>query len=492
MICIKNIRKKQQKSYKTHLNFEDQNLGIKLLFEKKLRFTKQIEIESYSLPIQSRHYIPIYDSFQIYEYNEYNLMNLVIDKISPKKMNKLDKLTLERLKRDDLKEDDNIITNEIHKIEFISKGMLGSIGLESPIINILSKILKKKPAILQRFVDNIYVPSELKDNKKQFKNIVVSPRTDYVELLCSICYVYLCRIHTSIYKDTTAQDFQNLRYYSRNRKHNDDVLVNNYSCNSCNSIDFTTANIINKIDNKQESNQNFELTQWQLEFIKNFCINYNLSHPCIVRHLIDYKNSCSSLYKVIKELNVKPIQNQLKVIKQRKLIKKDEYFPCYHYDGKCDQSNCYCLQGFGYCDKYCGCDLNCVHRFPGCSCGPNMCQVSLSCFCIENHIECDSERCKKCCSDINIRIVKDHSKFYCPNTAATYHLKTRLLVGKSNICGLGIFAGQVLLEHEFIGEYIGEFINRAEREKRMLVYELIDNSYLFEIPVNQVKISILM
>ena len=75
VIYIKNIRKKLQKSYETHLNFEEQNLGIKLLFEKKLKFTKQIEIESSSLPIQTRHYIPIYDSFQIYEYNEYNLMN---------------------------------------------------------------------------------------------------------------------------------------------------------------------------------------------------------------------------------------------------------------------------------------------------------------------------------------------------------------------------------------------------------------------------------
>jgi len=85
---------------------------------------------------------------------------------------------------------------------------------------------------------------------------------------------------------------------------------------------------------------------------------------------------------------------------------------------------------------------------------------------------------------VNLKIVvgRKLKVAYCPNTNITYRYKPRILLGKSKICdGLGIFAGQHFKKNDFIGEYVGEVISKEEGEKREIVFDAINMSYIFNL-----------
>ena len=52
-------------------------------------------------------------------------------------------------------------------------------------------------------------------------------------------------------------------------------------------------------------------------------------------------------------------------------------------------------------------------------------------------------------------------------------------MARSALAGWGLFTRHALHRHEFVGEYTGEIVSRAESERRGLIYDRMGVSYLF-------------
>lgn len=78
-----------------------------------------------------------------------------------------------------------------------------------------------------------------------------------------------------------------------------------------------------------------------------------------------------------------------------------EPHPCYHThytcteeEQNCMSEDCFCFKR-GFCDKYCGCDLNkCKIRRKGCDCKSDC--IGKKCPCHSINAECDPDLCKCC------------------------------------------------------------------------------------------------
>ena len=88
--------------------------------------------------------------------------------------------------------------------------------------------------------------------------------------------------------------------------------------------------------------------------------------------------------------------------KQQSLHKHPYYQPCYHEssDALCGvgSEKCECVSKDSFCDKSCGCSLDCPNRFPGCRCTRLGCQLKKSCLCLLASRECDPDLCVNCCA----------------------------------------------------------------------------------------------
>ena len=88
--------------------------------------------------------------------------------------------------------------------------------------------------------------------------------------------------------------------------------------------------------------------------------------------------------------------------KQQNLTKHPYYQPCYHKDAEtlCGVGNerCECVSKNSFCDKSCGCSLDCPNRFPGCRCSKLGCLSKSSCLCLMARRECDPDLCVNCCA----------------------------------------------------------------------------------------------
>lgn len=72
---------------------------------------------------------------------------------------------------------------------------------------------------------------------------------------------------------------------------------------------------------------------------------------------------------------------------------KIKYTPCNH-PGSCIEGECPCCTVRTFCEKYCYCPPDCLHRFKGCACR-GRCN-SRSCNCVIAIRECDPDLCTHC------------------------------------------------------------------------------------------------
>ncbi|KAK5126579.1 hypothetical protein LTR85_009513 [Meristemomyces frigidus] len=69
----------------------------------------------------------------------------------------------------------------------------------------------------------------------------------------------------------------------------------------------------------------------------------------------------------------------------------------------------------------------------------------------------------------------------CRNASVQRGVPKRTLLGDSGVHGFGLYAGENIRQHEFVGEYKGEVITKEEAERRGAVYEFQKLSYLFSL-----------
>ncbi|KAL4427658.1 hypothetical protein ABPG75_001747 [Micractinium tetrahymenae] len=158
-----------------------------------------------------------------------------------------------------------------------------------------------------------------------------------------------------------------------------------------------------------------------------------------------------------------------------------QYVPC-DCQGAC-KADCPCAGDANFCEKFCGCDpAKCGNRFPGCTCkcGNTLGRrcSSKHCPCLAAGRECDPDLCKSCKPTLS---GMHQEGWQCNNFHIRLGQKKRVLMGLSDVQGWGAFLQQGVQKDEFVGEYCGELIDHQEADRRGIVYDRDDNSYLFDL-----------
>ena len=175
--------------------------------------------------------------------------------------------------------------------------------------------------------------------------------------------------------------------------------------------------------------------------------------------------------------------------------KRGPILPCAHPGPCLKEYGCRCAQENVHCESFCGCDASgdakCRRRFKGCNCkGP--CFKDARCECWIYNRECDPWLCKTC----GVLEVLDPPNKYrpeirvgrCQNNKIQLDLPAKTIKAPSEVQGWGLFAGEDLHKHAFIGEYKGEIISAGpmeESDRRGVVYHNHGLEYLFMINTHQ-------
>jgi len=173
------------------------------------------------------------------------------------------------------------------------------------------------------------------------------------------------------------------------------------------------------------------------------------------------------------------------------------FYPCHHAGTTCEEEGCSCFENNLMCEKFCHCKSGCARKFSGCGCATakvkrgqrTMCFDDERCICFMMNRECDPDLCGSCgvceVSDPINRYKESILKDRCRNASLQRGVPKRTLIGNSGIHGFGLYAGENIDMHEFVGEYKGEIITKEEGERRGAVYEHQKLSYLFTLNTTQ-------
>ncbi|KAI9810172.1 MAG: hypothetical protein M1827_006617 [Pycnora praestabilis] len=171
------------------------------------------------------------------------------------------------------------------------------------------------------------------------------------------------------------------------------------------------------------------------------------------------------------------------------------FTPCSH-DGSCRENICTCFKENVTCEKTCACSIECDRRFRGCTCakgeaGKNerICWQSARCDCYRLNRECDEDLCGSCGSADVLNPVNRYNDEVaasgCSNVYMQRSIPKRTLLGHSEIQGWGLYMGEPVKSHEFLGEYVGEVISKEEGNRRGAVYAHRETMYLFKLNSEQ-------
>ncbi|KAG7375706.1 Histone-lysine N-methyltransferase ezh1 [Phytophthora pseudosyringae] len=163
-----------------------------------------------------------------------------------------------------------------------------------------------------------------------------------------------------------------------------------------------------------------------------------------------------------------------------------EYQPCMH-EGMCDSTGCSCMKRDHMCEKACACSRDCPNRFEGCSCSSGECRTT-RCPCFTALRECNPDVCVSCgASELAVSMAIDAAsggrdkRSICGNVNVIRSNHKRLGMSFSLIHGYGMFAREAISATDFVYEYAGAMLSQDEAERRGLIYDKRETSYLFDL-----------
>jgi hypothetical protein len=154
--------------------------------------------------------------------------------------------------------------------------------------------------------------------------------------------------------------------------------------------------------------------------------------------------------------------------------------------GACGKDDCSCSSRGHYCDRFCKCPSDCPLRYPGCHCGPGQCGTK-SCACVALGRECDPIFCQcQCpahdgeCSDGCKNMMVQERYIPHANFAIAPFPGLHLSISEIPGAGWGLFATRPITKGHLICEYSGERISQEEGDRRGLICDRFNQSYLFQ------------
>ena len=189
------------------------------------------------------------------------------------------------------------------------------------------------------------------------------------------------------------------------------------------------------------------------------------------------------------------IANRLKRSKTDENALVTQYTPC-DCEGQCDAATCSCIQKGIFCERFCNCGPNCDNEFPGCKCETTKktCRTN-TCPCFAAGRECTPDKCRRCCKTADALMLPIRQKYGfvdpaqtakipdypCGNMKLQLRQKEHVCLGKSGVAGWGAHVLHGARKDDFIGEYVGELVTQDEADRRGMVYDRNNCSYLFDL-----------
>ena len=150
------------------------------------------------------------------------------------------------------------------------------------------------------------------------------------------------------------------------------------------------------------------------------------------------------------------------------------FFPCLHDNPCSDSKNCTCIQNRFFCTPACGWNRRSPNFFRGCDC---IAKCTTTCTCFLAKRECDPDLCKcTVAKDPPNQLITTQR---CRNDNMTMSRSPPLLIGVSDVSGWGVFTRRPLNAGDYVGKYVGEVMSQEEAERRGLIADEKEVSYLF-------------
>lgn len=150
------------------------------------------------------------------------------------------------------------------------------------------------------------------------------------------------------------------------------------------------------------------------------------------------------------------------------------FYPCLHDDICQDTFNCTCIDNNFFCTDACSWNVNSPNFFRGCNCTAHCGQ---HCTCFLSKRECDPNLCKcTTCTDPPHQLI---TKQRCRNDNLKMNRSPSLLIGKSSVSGWGLYTRHALNVGDYVGKYIGELMSQDEADRRGLIADARDCTYMF-------------
>ncbi|KAG5513466.1 hypothetical protein PMAC_000897 [Pneumocystis sp. 'macacae'] len=288
------------------------------------------------------------------------------------------------------------------------------------------------------------------------------PLDSYSQLLCIFCYVNECPYHGSFVTRLPDLSFQMEEPYDKEIPCSETCILNASASKDISQSEWTPDDISILASSVK-------------------VLNTNPRHSCLIA--LGLNRTCIEVLGKRKRWTSYPDDCD----KSGLSTKRAELKPCDHL-GFCDE-NCLCVQNRVFCEKFCLCPNNCPRRWLGCVCKANKCST-WACECVKWKRECDPDICISCDSAEALDPINRHNPdvlaLTCQNVPLQQGISCRVILGKSNISGWGIFIGESVRADTFLGEYKGEIISHNESERRGKLYDKIGISFLFNLNKDQV------
>lgn len=182
-----------------------------------------------------------------------------------------------------------------------------------------------------------------------------------------------------------------------------------------------------------------------------------------------------------------------------------DYTPCYH-NGPCNADNCSCVKLEMYCEPTCGCRCGqftqneetrtvvwtppsqkssrkptprrCKNRHYGCNCEKGNCN-SPKCPCWDQNRACNPDLC-----GCDVTVLPQHTstrRRRCRNVPTSIGAHKKTMIGKSDVHGFGLFAGERFETGDLVGVYSGQIIDTRLADMIGRLYDATDRTYIFNV-----------
>ncbi|KAF2270827.1 hypothetical protein CC78DRAFT_573183 [Lojkania enalia] len=310
----------------------------------------------------------------------------------------------------------------------------------------------------------------------------------YRQLSCRLCHQYYCNSHGEIRDEPGSP-----RILIDPSNQSSCALTNGSASGSeyegSQSSDKPDNGYSLEIERSSETDTVTETSQSNLHELNGVAINYRSAVTVATRG--GHRESTST----IKYIPLRTSDEKWWADKSNTemMPNRRPFYPCNH-DDSCEDAQCRCFREKILCEKSCGCAMTCERRFRGCDCAKKpgskipICRTN-HCECFRLNRECDEDLCGRCGArevlDPVNRYDDDLVRYSCCNVQVTRGIPKRTLLGKSELHGFGLYAGEDIKKGDFISEYTGELLGYEEGERRATEYTHNKTSYTFNLTREQ-------